>query len=111
MRGSSMQQKVHSLRQALQPQGKAFQYMFMGHYHHVEEHDIGTGTALMCGCMKGTDEYAFLNGLASKASHVLTFFHPKYGMISRDTIFLERYDTEQHAFNDYVPEIWASLIE
>jgi hypothetical protein len=111
MRGSSMQQKVHSLRQALQPQGKSFQYMFMGHYHHVEEHDIGTGTALMCGCMKGTDEYAFLNGLASKASHVLTFFHPKYGMISRDTIFLERYDTEQHAFNDYVPEIWASLIE
>jgi|TARA_R110002153_G_scaffold180100_1_gene333554 hypothetical protein len=111
MRGSSMQQKVHSLRQALQPQGKSFQYMLMGHYHHVEEHDIGTGTALMCGCMKGTDEYAFLNGLASKASHVLTFFHPKHGMISRDTIFLERYDTAQHSFNDYVPEIWSSLIE
>ena len=111
MRGSSMQQKVHSLRQALQPQGKAFQYMFMGHYHHVEEHDIGTGTALMCGCMKGTDEYAMLQGLASRATHVLTFFHPKYGLISRDTIYLENFDDERHGFNDYVPEIWAELIE
>ena len=110
MRGSSMQQKVHSLRQALQPQGKAFQYMFMGHYHHVEEHDIGTGTALMCGCMKGTDEYAFLHGLASRATHVLTFFHPKHGMISRDTIYLERYDERTSTFNDYVPSIWADLI-
>ena len=111
MRGSSMQQKVHSLRQALQPQGKAFQYMFMGHYHHIEEHDIGTGTALMCGCLKGTDEYAFLQGLASRATHVLTFFHPKYGLISRDTIYLEKYDEEKHDFNDYVPEIWSKLIE
>ena len=111
MRGSSMQQKVHSLRQALQPQGKAFQYMFMGHYHHVEEHDIGTGTALMCGCMKGTDDYAFLHGLASRATHVLTFFHPKHGMISRDTIYLERYDERTSTFNDYVPSIWADLIQ
>jgi len=61
--------------------------------------------------LKGTDEYAFLQGLASRATHVLTFFHPKYGLISRDTIYLEKYDEEKHDFKDYVPEIWSNLIE
>lgn len=103
----SMQKQVDALRQALATQSLFFDSMMIGHYHHVDEIDIGTGPAIMCGCMKGTDEYALVHGLASAASHVLTFWHPKHGYISRDNIYLQRFDKSDEGFEDSLNEVWV----
>ena len=35
-----------------------FDSVMIGHFHRVDELDIGTGTAHICGCMKGAEEFA-----------------------------------------------------
>ena len=85
-----------------------FDSAFMGHYHRVDEFDIGTGEAHLCGCMKGGDEYA-LNQLAviSKPKQLVTYWHPKYGYIGKEVVYLNRYDGSKNKFIDSLPSVWA----
>ena len=86
-----------------------FDSAFMGHYHRVDEFDIGTGEAHLCGCMKGGDEFA-LNQLAviSKPKQVVTYWHPKYGYIGKEIVYLNRYDGSSNKFVDSLPSVWAT---
>ena len=85
-----------------------FDSAFMGHYHRVDEFDIGTGEAHICGCMKGGDEYA-LNQLSviSKPKQLVTYWHPKYGYIGKEVVYLNRYDGSANKFNDSLPSVWV----
>ena len=91
------------------PIGYDFDTVMMGHFHRVDEIDIGTGELFICGTMKGGDEYA-LNRLhlISKPKQIITWWHPKYGYLSKNIIYLNRYDSSEEAFEDVLPEIWAS---
>jgi len=86
-----------------------FDSAFMGHYHRVDEFDIGTGEAHICGCMKGGDEYA-LNQLSviSKPKQLVTYWHPKYGYIGKEVVYLNRYDGSENKFNDSLPSVWIT---
>ena len=86
-----------------------FDSAFMGHYHRIDEFDIGTGEAHICGCMKGGDEYA-LNQLSviSKPKQLVTYWHPKYGYIGKEVVYLNRYDGSDNKFNDSLPSVWVN---
>ena len=86
-----------------------FDSAFMGHYHRVDEFDIGTGEAHICGCMKGGDEYA-LNQLSviSKPKQLVTYWHPKYGYIGKEVVYLNRYDGSNNKFSDTLPSVWVN---
>ena len=85
-----------------------FETALLGHFHRVDEVDIGTGAVHICGCMKGGDEYAFFRmGVISQPLHILSYFHPKMGMICKETIFLAQFDNKPSKFKDVLPEIWA----
>ncbi len=60
----------------------SFDSVMMGHFHRVDEIDIGTGHAIICGCMKGGDEFALQRlGVITKPQQIVTYWHPKYGYI------------------------------
>ena len=86
-----------------------FDSAFMGHYHRIDEFDIGTGEAHICGCMKGGDEYA-LNQVSviSKPKQLVTYWHPKYGYIGKEVVYLNRYDGSDNKFNDSLPSVWVN---
>jgi len=86
-----------------------FDSVLMGHFHRCDEIDIGTGQALICGCMKGGDEFA-LNRLQviSKPAQIVTYWHPKYGFIGKEIIYLNRYDSSDKSFNDVLPNVWTN---
>lgn len=87
-----------------------FDSVMIGHFHQTSELDIGTGVALICGSIKGGDEYSFgkLHTL-SKPSQLLTYWHPKYGYISKDIIYLEKYDNSEEMFVDSLPSVWSEV--
>ncbi|MBI2020149.1 hypothetical protein HYS94_01895 [Candidatus Daviesbacteria bacterium] len=88
-----------------------FDTVLIGHFHTVSEFDIGTGEAYVCGCVKGADEYAFGRlHQASKPKQILLYAHPKYGFISKDIIFLDKYDKAERSFVDSLPDVWAEKI-
>jgi len=85
-----------------------FDSAFIGHFHRIDEWDIGTGQVYICGTMKGTDEYAlFSMGVMSQPLHIVSYFHPKMGMVCKETIFLAQFDNQPSQFSDVLPEIWA----
>ena len=87
---------------------KNFDSAFIGHFHRNDEWDIGNGSVYICGTMKGGDEYAFFRlGVISRPLHIITYWHPKLGMISKDTIYLNQFDDKPSKFSDALPEIWA----
>lgn len=90
---------------------KYFEYVMLGHFHTNDEMDIGTGKVFICGCAKGGDEYALgkLHTI-SKPEYILTFFHPKYGYISKDIIYLDQFDDKKSKFSSALPSIWADGI-
>lgn len=85
-----------------------FDYVMLGHFHTCSEIDIGTGVCFICGCMKGGDEYSFgrLHSV-SKPSQILTFWHPVHGYVSKDVIYLDRFDNSKKMFVDALPEVWG----
>jgi hypothetical protein len=86
-----------------------FDSVMMGHFHRCDELDIGTGQALICGCMKGGDEFALQRlGVITKPQQIVTYWHPKYGMIGKETIYLNRYDRTKSNFTDTLSEIWIN---
>ena len=86
-----------------------FDSVMIGHFHRVDELDIGPGTAHMCGCMKGADEFA-MNRLqaVTKPQQIVTYWHPKYGYIGKEIIYLNKYDAQKSKFKDEIPEIWVN---
>ena len=86
-----------------------FDSVMIGHFHRVDELDIGTGTAHICGCMKGADEFA-MNRLqaVTKPQQIVTYWHPKYGYIGKEIIYLNKYDAQKSKFKDEIPEIWVN---
>tara|TARA_Y100000310_G_scaffold23931_1_gene22947 strand:- start:16 stop:438 length:423 start_codon:yes stop_codon:yes gene_type:complete len=89
-----------------------FDSVMMGHFHRCDELDIGTGQALICGCMKGGDEFALQRlGVITKPQQIVTYWHPKYGYIGKEIIYLNRYDNEsnmKNQFVDKIPEVWIN---
>ena len=68
----------------------SFDSVMMGHFHRVDEIDIGTGHAIICGCMKGGDEFALQRlAVITKPQQIVTYWHPKYGYIGKETIYLK----------------------
>lgn len=84
-----------------------FDSVLVGHFHQSSELDIGTGVALICSSIKGGDEYSFgkLHSF-SRPSQILTYWHPKWGYISKDIIYLDKYDNSNEVFIDALPEVW-----
>ena len=81
----------------------------MGHFHRSDEIDIGTGHAIICGCMKGGDEFALQRlAVITKPQQLVTYWHPKYGYISKETVYLNRYDTITSEFVDVLPDVWIN---
>ena len=86
-----------------------FDSVMIGHFHRVDELDIGTGSAHICGCMKGADEFAMTRLQAvTKPQQIVTYWHPKYGYIGKEIIYLNKYDTTKSKFKDEIPEIWVN---
>lgn len=91
-----------------------FDSVLLGHFHKHDEIDIGSGEAIIAGCMKGGDEFALSKlHTMSKPKQILTYWHPKHGYIGKDIMYLDRFDNSSDMFVDVIPEVWsdAKLIE
>ena len=107
------QKNVNSEVGSENPFNKVVQFdsAIIGHFHRVDEIDIGTGPLHIAGCMKGPDEFALQRlHAATKPKQLALYFHPKYGYIGKEIIYLNRYDRSKKKFNDNVPNTWSSLI-
>jgi len=89
-----------------------FDSVMIGHFHRVDEVDIGTGELFICGCMKGPDEFALQRlHAASKPKQIITYWHPRYGFVGKEIIYLNKYDDSKREFVDTIPSTWADLIK
>ena len=65
--------------------------------------------------MKGPDEFALQRlHAATKPKLLATYWHPKYGYIGKEIIYLDIYTestTKDSIFNDFLPDNWASAIK
>ena len=87
-----------------------FDSVMMGHFHRVDEYDIGTGEIHICGTMKGVDEFAMQRlHVATRPKQIVTYWHPSHGCVGKETIYLNKYDDSTEAFNDVVPDIWTEI--
>ena len=113
----SLTKTISNLRSVLQYNQEGFKKtqfdsVMLGHFHRVDEIDIDTGELHICGCMKGPDEFAFQR--VQKASHpkqIVTYWHPAYGYVGKEVIYLSRYDDVESEFTDIVPDTWANILE
>ena len=81
----------------------------MGHFHRVDEIDIGTGEIHICGTMKGGDEFALQRLTAiTRPKQIATYWHPQYGCIGKEVLYLNRYDNSTDMFTDVLPELWVN---
>ena len=88
-----------------------FDSAMIGHFHRIDEIDIGTGELHICGCMKGPDEFALQRlHTASKPKQLLTYWHPKYGYVGKEVIYLNRYDNTPSKFITTIPDLWIDLV-
>jgi len=89
-----------------------FDSVMIGHFHRIDEIDIGTGELHICGTMKGPDEFALQRlHAATKPKQLVTYWHPRYGYIGKDVIYLNRYDSSKRKFIDKIPEKWVDFVE
>ena len=87
-----------------------FDSVMIGHFHRIDEIDIGTGELHICGTMKGPDEFALQRlHAATKPKQLVTYWHPQYGYVGKDVIYLNRYDNSKRKFLDKIPEKWMDL--
>ena len=89
-----------------------FDSAIIGHFHRIDEIDIGTGELHIAGCLKGPDEFALQRlHAATKPKQIVLYYHPKYGYVGKEIIYLNRFDNSQNTFLDNVPSNWSSLIK
>ena len=88
-----------------------FDTVFMGHFHRVDEMDIGTGELHICGCIKGVDEFALQRlHVSAKPKQIATYWHPLHGYLGKEVIYLSRYDQSDNKFDDNINSTWANMI-
>jgi len=90
-----------------------FTDVMLGHFHRVDMYDIGTGSAWICGTMKGGDEFS-LNRMHSVSApkQVITYWHPVYGNVGTETVYLHRYDEVPSIFTaDVGTDVWIQAYE
>ena len=81
----------------------------MGHFHRIDEIDVGTGAIYICGTMKGGDEFAAQKlHTITKPKQLVTYWHPVYGNVGREVIYLNKYDCDTEVFTDVLPEVWIN---
>jgi len=103
-----LQDEIGKLRDEKIGLPEYFDSVLIGHFHRIDEIDIGTGAIHICGCMKGGDEFAMQRVQAiNKPRQLALYYHPKYGEIGKDIIYLNRFDDSSETFNDVLPEVWA----
>ena len=86
-----------------------FTDVMLGHFHRVDTYDIGTGSAWICGTTKGGDEFS-LNRLqaVSAPKQVVTYWHPVYGNVGTEIVYLHRYDEMPSLFSPSVEtDVWV----
>ena len=109
LRGVLQYKKNLSIELGIENETVQFDNVMIGHFHRIDEIDIGTGELHICGCMKGPDEFALQRlHTASKPKQLVTYWHPKYGYIGKEVIYLNRYDKEASMFVDVLPDVWAN---
>ena len=88
-----------------------FDDIMIGHFHRIDEYDIGTGAMYICGTMKGSDEFT-TNRLhvSSPPKHLITYWHPEHGNVSKEIIRLDKFDDTSGMFSSTVPEVWSRNI-
>jgi len=88
-----------------------FDDIMIGHFHRIDEYDIGTGAMYICGTMKGSDEFT-TNRLhvSSPPKHLITYWHPDHGNVSKEIIRLDKFDAGSGMFSSTVPEVWGRNI-
>ena len=88
-----------------------FDSAMIGHFHRIDEIDIGTGELHICGTMKGPDEFALQRlHAATKPKQLVTYWHPKYGYIGKEVIYINRYNEKDSLFKDFIPNSWTEMI-
>ena len=88
-----------------------FDSVMLGHFHRVDEYDIGTGEIHICGTMKGGDEFALQRlQVFTPPKQIVTYWHPQYGCVGKETLYLNRYDNVESRFTDIIPEIWINSV-
>ena len=103
-----LQDEIGNLRNEQIGLPEYFDSVLIGHFHRIDEIYIGTGAIHICGCMKGGDEFAMQRVQAiNKPRQLALYYHPKYGEIGKDIIYLNRFDDSSEIFNDVLPEVWA----
>jgi len=86
----------------------SFDDVLLGHFHRVDEVDIGTGSLHICGTMKGGDEYTISRlNLITKPKQIVLYFHPEHGQVGKEIIYLDKYDEEDSEFELELPEVWG----
>ena len=103
--GTSILRIVSNFRNVLH---YGFDSVMMGHFHRIDEFDIGTGEVHICGTMKGGDEFALQRlQVFTPPKHIATYWHPEYGCVGKETIYLNRYDKSKEIFDDTLSEVWV----
>ena len=86
-----------------------FSDVMMGHFHRIDVMDIGTGSAYICGTMKGGDEFALQRVQAmTPPKQVVTYWHPHYGNVGMEVVYLDRFDDTPSMFSTNVDDVWAT---
>jgi len=88
-----------------------FDDIMIGHFHRIDEYDIGTGAMYICGTMKGSDEFT-TNRLhvSTPPKHLITYWHPDHGNVSKEIIRLDKFDNRSDMFSSTIPEVWGRNI-
>ena len=111
LRGVFQYEKNMATERQTPPKTIHFDSAMIGHFHRIDEIYIGTGELHICGCMKGPDEFALQRlHTASKPKQLVTYWHPKYGYVGKEIIYLNRYDKGKDKFTETVPSNWSQLI-
>ena len=88
-----------------------FDDVLMGHFHRIDEMDIGTGSLHICGTTKGGDEYVVSQlHLITKPKHLVLYYHPVHGQVGKEVIYLDRFDKQESGFDTNLPREWATLL-
>jgi len=118
--GATIQRAITSLRAVLQYKTQIitddgfsvsdkFDDVLLGHFHRVDEIDIGTGSLHICGTTKGGDEFVFSRlHLITKPKHIVLYYHPTYGQVGKEVIYLDRFDSIESGFDLEIPEVWQT---
>ena len=86
-----------------------FTDVMLGHFHRVDMYDIGTGSTWICGTMNGGVEFS-LNRMHSVSTpkQVITYWHPTYGNVGTETVYLHKFDEVPSMFStDVGHNVWV----